>query len=63
MRLCGEVGGGGAIIKKKEFVVCLMFDVIYIKAINGNIFIQFIRFMSGLNLYDGQLFIHSSMFA
>ena len=35
-----------------------MFDVINIVAINGNIFIQFICFASGLNLYDGQLFIH-----
>ena len=48
-------GGGGAIIQKR---VCCLFDVINIVAINGNIFIQFICFASGLNLYDGQLFIH-----
>ena len=35
-----------------------MFDVINIVAINGNIFIQFICFASGLNLYDSQLFIY-----
>ena len=51
------VRGGGAIIKK-EFVVCSMFDVINIVAINGNFFIKLICFASGLNLYDGQLFIH-----
>ena len=57
MRVCGEGGGegGGAIIQKR---VCCLFDVINIVAINGNIFIQFICFASGLNLYDGQLFIH-----
>ena len=55
MRVCVE--GGGAIIQK-EFVNCSMFDVINIVAINGYIFIQFICFASGLNLYDGQLFIH-----
>ena len=55
VRVCVE--GGGAIIQK-EFVNCPMFDVINIVAINGNIFIQFICFASGLNLYDGQLFKH-----
>ena len=34
-----------------------MFDFINIVAIKGNIFIQFIFFASGLNLYDGQLYI------
>ena len=58
MPVCGEGGGGGWAIIQKEFVVCLMFDVNNIVAINGNIFIQFICFASGLNLYDGQLFIH-----
>ena len=38
-----------------------MFDVINIVAINGYIFIQFICFASGLNLYDGQLFIHCTV--
>ena len=47
-------GGGGNNPKR----VCCLFDVINIAAINGNIFIQFICFASGLNLYDGQLFIH-----
>ena len=51
-------GGGEGNNPKKEFVVCSMFDAIKIVAINGNIFIQFICFASGLNLYDGQLFIH-----
>ena len=41
----------------KVRVRCL-FDVINIGAINGNIFMQFICFASGLNVYDGQLFIH-----
>ena len=55
--------GARAIIQKefkefKEFVNCSMFDVINILAINGYIFIQFICFASGLNQYDGQLFIH-----
>ena len=53
VRVCGE--GGGAIIPKR---VCSIFDVINIVAINGNIFIQFICYPSGLNLYDGQIFIH-----
>ena len=48
----------GGIIQKKEFVVCPMFDIINIVAINSYIFIQFICFASGLNLYDGQSFIH-----
>ena len=55
--VCAVRGGGGAIIQK-EFVVYSMFVVINIVAINGNIFIQFFCFASGLNLYDGQLFIH-----
>ena len=57
----GGGGGGGAIIQK-EFFVCSMFDVINIVAINDNIFIQFICFASGLNLYDGHLYMYSSMF-
>ena len=48
------VRGGGNNPKR----VCCLFDVINIVAINGNIFIKFICFASGLNLYDGQLFIH-----
>ena len=48
-------GEGGGIIQKR---VCSMFDVINVVAIKGYIFIQFICFASGLNLYDGQLFIH-----
>ena len=53
--MCGVRGGQ---ISKEEFVNCSMFNVINIVAINCNIFIQFICFASGLNLFDAQLFIH-----
>ena len=56
--VCALRGGGGGAIIQKEFVNCSMFDVINIVARNGYIFIHFICFTSGLNLYDGQLFIH-----
>ena len=54
-RVCVCAVRGGAIIRKR---VCCLFDVTSIVAINGNIFIQFNFFASGLNLYDGQLSIH-----
>ena len=54
--VCAVRGGGNP--KKSLLFVRCSFDVIDIVAINYNIFIQLICFSSGLNLYDGQLFIH-----